>query len=69
MFTLNGGIMTENLDPFEIAVEQLGKAAKIMKLDKQAFEILKSPQQILQVSLPVRMDSRDRTVFAEEYIS
>lgn len=63
MFTLNGGIMTENLDPFEIAVEQLGKAAKIMKLDKQAFEILKSPQQILQVSLPVRMDSGEVKVF------
>ncbi|MCL4327493.1 MAG: Glu/Leu/Phe/Val dehydrogenase [Candidatus Thermoplasmatota archaeon] len=55
--------MVEDLDPFDIAVKQLEKAAKVMKLDQQALEILKVPQQILQVSLPVRMDDGKVKVF------
>ncbi|MGP6207238.1 Glu/Leu/Phe/Val family dehydrogenase [Cuniculiplasma sp. SKW3] len=55
--------MVEDLDPFDIAVKQLEKAAKVMKLDQQALEILKTPQQILQVSLPVRMDDGKVKVF------
>ena len=55
--------MAEDLDPFDIAVKQLEKAAKVMKLDAQALEILKAPQQILQVSLPVRMDDGKVKVF------
>ena len=49
--------MAEDLDSFDIAVQQLEKAAKVMNLDKEALEILRAPQQILEVSLPVRMDN------------
>jgi glutamate dehydrogenase (NAD(P)+) len=55
--------MVEDLDPFDIALKQLEKAAKVMKLDQQALEILKAPQQILQVSLPIRMDDGTIKVF------
>ncbi|MGP6220004.1 Glu/Leu/Phe/Val family dehydrogenase [Caldiplasma sukawensis] len=55
--------MAEDLDPFDIAVKQLEKAAKVMKLDQQALEILKQPQQIMTVSLPVRMDDGKVKVF------
>lgn len=55
--------MAEDLDPFDIALKQLEKAAKVMKLDQQALEILKQPQQIMTVSLPVRMDDGKVKVF------
>ncbi len=53
----------ESLDPFEIAVKQLEKAAKIMNLDKAALEILKEPLQIMQLRIPVRMDNGTTKVF------
>lgn len=55
--------MPENLDPFEIALEQLNKAAKVMKLDKQALSLLSAPKAILEVSIPVRMDNGETKVF------
>ncbi|MCL4336818.1 MAG: Glu/Leu/Phe/Val dehydrogenase [Candidatus Thermoplasmatota archaeon] len=55
--------MPENLDPFEIALEQLNKAAKVMKLDKQALSLLSSPKAILEVSIPIRMDDGETKVF------
>lgn len=53
----------ESLDPFEIAVQQLQKAAKVMNLDKAALNILKEPLQILQLRLPVKMDNGETEVF------
>ncbi len=58
-----GEKMPENLDPFDIALEQLNKAAEVMKLDKQALALLSSPVAILQVSIPVRMDNGETQVF------
>ncbi|KAA8922200.1 Glu/Leu/Phe/Val dehydrogenase [Thermoplasma sp.] len=55
--------MPENMDPFEMALQQLEKAAAVLKLDEQALEILKQPEKILQVSLPVRMDNGKIKVF------
>ncbi len=55
--------MPEDLDPFDIAVKQLKKAADVMKLDKQTFEMLSHPMAILQVSIPVRMDNGETKVF------
>ena len=55
--------MPENLDPFDIAIEQLNKAAEVMKLDKQALALLSSPVALLQVSIPVRMDNGETKVF------
>ena len=55
--------MAEDLDPFDIAVKQLEKAAKVIKLDKEALEILKEPKEILQVRIPVKMDNGETKVF------
>jgi len=51
--------MTEELNPFKIAQEQLDEAAKIMTLDKQAHAILREPMEVLTMNIPVRM--RDGT--------
>ncbi|MHB1439729.1 MAG: Glu/Leu/Phe/Val family dehydrogenase [Cuniculiplasma sp.] len=55
--------MAEDLDSFDIAVKQLEKAAKVMNLEKEALNILKVPQQILEVNLPVKMDNGKVKVF------
>ena len=55
--------MVEDLDPFDIAVRQLEKAAKVINLDKEALEILKEPKEILQVRIPVKMDNGKTKVF------
>ena len=55
--------MSENLDPFEIALKQLNKAAEVMKLDRQALELLSSPMNIFQFSIPVKMDDGKTKVF------
>ncbi|MFG1415829.1 MAG: Glu/Leu/Phe/Val dehydrogenase [Thermoplasmataceae archaeon] len=55
--------MVEDLDPFDIAVKQLEKAAKVINLDKQALNLLKEPLQILQVRIPVKMDDGRTEVF------
>ncbi len=50
-------------NPFENALKQLEKAADIMNLDKNIHEILKRPDRVLTVSVPVRMDNGDVKVF------
>ncbi|MGC8645409.1 MAG: Glu/Leu/Phe/Val family dehydrogenase [Thermoplasmata archaeon] len=53
----------EELDPFKIAQKQLDEAAKIMNLDPQAHAILREPQSMIQVQIPVRMDNGTTKVF------
>ncbi len=53
----------EDLDPFDIALAQLNKAAKVMKLDSATIDVLSSPKEILQVSIPVKMDNGETKVF------
>ncbi len=48
---------------FQNALQQLDKAAKIMNLDKHIHEILKQPERVLTVSIPVKMDSGETKVF------
>lgn len=50
-------------NPFENAMQQLNKAAKIMNLDSNIHEILKQPERILTVAIPVKMDSGEVKVF------
>ncbi len=50
-------------NPFTNATRQLENAAKLIDLDKNALEILKSPQKVLEVSLPIKMDSGKTKVF------
>ncbi|MEM2838738.1 MAG: Glu/Leu/Phe/Val dehydrogenase [Thermoplasmata archaeon] len=55
--------MAETLNPYQIAVEQLENVAKIINLDKGIFEMLKIPQRVLTVQVPVRMDDGSIKVF------
>ncbi len=55
--------MVEELNPFKIAQEQLDKAAKIMKLEKEIHALLRVPKQILEVSIPVKMDNGRTEVY------
>jgi glutamate dehydrogenase (NAD(P)+) len=49
--------LTEELNPFKIAQEQLDMAAKLLKLDPAVHSLLREPKRILEVTFPVRMDS------------
>ncbi len=55
--------MAEELNPFLIAQKQLEKAAKIMKLDEHALEILKEPMQTVIVNFPVEMRDGTKKTF------
>lgn len=50
-------------NPFENAMKQLDKAAAIMNLDTDIHEILKHPERILTVAIPVKMDDGSVKVF------
>ena len=50
-------------NPFENAMAQLDKAAKVMNLDKNIHAILKQPDRVLTVSIPVKMDNGEVKVF------
>ncbi|MDD5447963.1 MAG: Glu/Leu/Phe/Val dehydrogenase [Actinomycetota bacterium] len=54
--------MTE-LNPFEIAQEQLAQVAEIMRLEPSVHEVLKNPLREIRVNLPVRMDDGTTKVF------
>ncbi len=60
---LTSGVIMEDLDPFDIAVEQLNKAAKVISLSNEALALLSSPKEILEVSIPVKMDNGETRVF------
>jgi len=51
------------MSPLQNALTQLKKAADLIKLDSSVFEILKKPKRILQVSVPVKLDSGETKVF------
>ncbi|HDI75630.1 MAG TPA: Glu/Leu/Phe/Val dehydrogenase [Thermoprotei archaeon] len=51
------------MTPYQIAIEQLERAARIAEIDPQAIEILKHPQRVIRVSIPVRMDNGSIKVF------
>ncbi len=50
-------------NPFENAIKQLEKAAQVINLDAQVLELLKIPDRILQVKLPVKMDDGSLKIF------
>lgn len=50
-------------NPFENAMQQLDKAAQIMNLDKNIHEVLRQPERVLTVSIPVQMDNGETQVF------
>ena len=52
-----------SINPFINATRQLENAAKLLDLDKNVLEILKNPKRVLEVSIPVKMDSGEIKVF------
>ena len=55
--------MSEELNPFTIAQQQLDQAAEIMGLDAATHELLRWPMRELHVTLPVRMDDGSAKIF------
>jgi glutamate dehydrogenase/leucine dehydrogenase len=55
--------MAEQLNPYQIAIEQLENVAKVISLDKGILEMLKVPQRVTTVQVPVKMDNGDTRVF------
>ena len=51
------------IDPFEVAVKQLERAASFMDISDEALEFLKRPMRILEVTVPVKMDDGSVKVF------
>ncbi len=55
--------VTEELNPFHIALRQFDNAAEKMRLDAQFREVLRRPRRALSLSLPVKMDDGSVQVF------
>jgi glutamate dehydrogenase/leucine dehydrogenase len=53
----------KNSSPFLNAQRQLEEACRLIKLDQNIIEILKHPQEIMEVYIPVRMDNNKVRVF------
>jgi glutamate dehydrogenase len=50
-------------NPFENAMKQLEKAAKVVDLNNDVFELLKRPDKTIQVKVPVKMDDGKLKIF------
>jgi len=53
----------ENLNPYEIAQQQVDAAAKLLQLPEHVINLLKHPKRVLSVSFPVKMDDGSVKVF------
>ncbi len=51
------------MNPFDNAMKQLDKAAEIMNLASDIHEVLRQPERVLTVSIPVKMDDRSTQVY------
>jgi len=56
-----GSQMSKN--PYEIFLEQLERASKVLKLREDVVEMLKHPERVIEVSIPVKMDDGSIKVF------
>ena len=55
--------ITEDLNPFRIAMQQFDTAAAKLKLDPGMREVLRSPRRALSLHLPIKMDNGTIKVF------
>ncbi len=55
--------MSKNSDAFANALSQLAQVQKLIKIDQNIFAQLQTPQRILEVSIPVKMDNGKIQVF------
>jgi glutamate dehydrogenase (NAD(P)+) len=63
MYIMSDSRNVSTIDPFEVALEQLDEAAKLIKLDNGLHQILAHPKRVLIVSIPVRLDNNEIRVF------
>src|SRR5438477_4693821 len=56
-------VTPENLNPYDFALRQFGRAADCLGLDPGTREVLSHPKRQLIVSIPVRMDNKKIRVF------
>lgn len=55
--------MSNAINPFESAQAQVKHACEVLKLDPAAYELLKEPQRVIEISIPVKMDDGSLKVF------
>lgn len=55
--------MSETLNPLQSAQLQIKKACEKLELDPAVYELLKEPQRVIEVSIPVKMDDGSLKVF------
>lgn len=55
--------ITEDLNPFRIAMQQFDTAAQKLKLEEGMREFLRAPRRALSLHLPIKMDDRALKVF------
>jgi glutamate dehydrogenase/leucine dehydrogenase len=51
------------VNPFKSAMQQLQIAAEALKLNQDVLDILRQPSRIIEVSIPIKMDSGETKVF------
>ena len=56
-------MLKENLNPLESAQRQIKLACDQLNLDKSVYELLKEPQRVIEISIPVKMDDGSVRVF------
>ena len=55
--------MTDTLNPLESAQLQIKKACEKLNLNPAVYEILKEPQRVIEISIPVKMDDGSLKVY------
>ena len=53
----------ENLSPLRAAQEQIKIACDALGLEESVYELLKEPQRVIEISIPVKMDNGSVKVF------
>ncbi len=53
----------DTTNPFQAMIQRFDIAAKILKLEPDVYEILKTPSKLIEVSLPIKMDDGTIRVF------
>ena len=56
-------VMSEELNPYKIAQQQLDNVAKLLKLKRGVIELLKYPHREITVNFPIKMDNGDIKIF------
>lgn len=52
-----------SINPFKTAQDQITQASKFLKIDHELIDVLKEPQRVIEVSLPIRMDNGKTKIF------